>query len=176
MMRSLSGAMEPPSPVISVVIPWKIFEGKCGFTRMVISDCPSMSMNPGATTMPWASMVCLAAATGSLPIATIRPLRIPMSPEYQGDPVPSMMWPFLMRTSKEEVWLNAGTQSKTTSAKVRNCESAKLIWISDLCDSLWFKVFQRLNHRGHREHRGNQHLNVISHFRTHRENPQGGWV
>ncbi len=51
-MASLSGATEPPSPVISVVIPWKIFDGRRGSTRMVSSDCPSMSMNPGATTMP----------------------------------------------------------------------------------------------------------------------------
>ena len=51
-MASLIGATESPSPVISVVMPWKIFEGRRGSTRMVSSDWPSMSMNPGATTLP----------------------------------------------------------------------------------------------------------------------------
>ena len=67
MIASFSGAGEPPSPVISVVIPWKIFDGRLGFTRMVISDCPSMSMNPGATTLPAASTVRFA----------LRPLKPP---------------------------------------------------------------------------------------------------
>ena len=57
MMASFSGATEPPSPVTSVVMPWKILDGRCGLTRMVNSDWPSMSMKPGATTMPCASMV-----------------------------------------------------------------------------------------------------------------------
>jgi len=34
------------------------------------------------------------------PIATIRPALTPMSPEYQGEPVPSMIWQFVMSISK----------------------------------------------------------------------------
>jgi hypothetical protein len=79
--------------VISVVIPWKIFEGRCGFASMEASDCPSMSIKPGATIMPRASIIRLASAPSSAPICTIRPFRTATSPEYQGEPVPSMMWP-----------------------------------------------------------------------------------
>ena len=100
MIASLSGAGDPPSPVISVVIPWKTFEGSLGFARMVRSDWPSMSMNPGATTAPAASTVRAALAPASRPIAAMRPPRIPMSPAYHGEPVPSTTWPFRMTRSK----------------------------------------------------------------------------
>src|SRR5579864_5957261 len=64
-----------------------------------------MSMKPGATTLPAASMVRLRAEAERLPMAAILPSRIPMSPEYHGEPVPSMMWPFVMTMSKEPaVW------------------------------------------------------------------------
>src|SRR5579862_589753 len=99
MIESLSGATDPPSPVTSVVMPWKIFEGRCGFTRIVSSDWPSMSMNPGATTIPCASTRRVAAEPASRPIAAIRPPRIPTSAAYQGEPVPSMTWPFAITTS-----------------------------------------------------------------------------
>src|SRR5436309_9332973 len=36
-----------------------------------------------------------------LPIAAILPLRMPMSPEYQGEPVPSMIRPRVMTMSKD---------------------------------------------------------------------------
>ena len=100
MIASLSGAIEPPSPVISVVIPWKILDGRCGFTRMVSSDWPSISMKPGATTSPRASTRFVASLPASLPMAAIRPERIPRSAEYHGEPVPSTMRPFSMTTSK----------------------------------------------------------------------------
>jgi len=93
MIASLSGAIELPSPVTSEVIPWKIFDGSRGSTRIVISDCPSISINPGATTFPPASIVRLRGAADRFPIAAILPSRIPTSPEYHGDSVPSMMCP-----------------------------------------------------------------------------------
>ena len=93
-MASFSGATEPPSPVISVVMPWKIFDGRCGSTRIVSSDCPSMSMKPGATTLPAASIVCFRGGVRQRPIAAMRPSRMPTSPEYHGEPVPSTTWPF----------------------------------------------------------------------------------
>src|SRR5690349_6947396 len=58
-----------------------------------------MSMNPGATTMPRASMVFRAGAPARSPMAAICPFRIPTSPAYQGEPVPSMMWPLRMTRS-----------------------------------------------------------------------------
>src|SRR6266853_5019112 len=67
---------------------------------MVISDCPNMSIKPGATTLPWASMVRVRASPDRLPMAAIFPPRMPMSPEYQGEPDPSMMWPLVMTRSK----------------------------------------------------------------------------
>ena len=100
MIASFSGATEPPSPVISVVMPWKIFDGTCGSTSRVSSDWPSMSMKPGATTCPRASMTCRAGAFVSRPMAAMRPFLIPTSAAYQGDPVPSITWPLRITMSK----------------------------------------------------------------------------
>src|SRR6266542_3389195 len=47
MTFSSSGAIDSPSPVTSVVMPWKIFDAARGSTRTLYSDCPSRSMNPG---------------------------------------------------------------------------------------------------------------------------------
>jgi hypothetical protein len=47
--------------------------------------------NPGATTIPLASMRRLAAAPERCPMAATRPSRMPRSAPYQGDPVPSTM-------------------------------------------------------------------------------------
>ena len=60
---------------------------------MFNSDWPSMSMKPGATISPFASMVVRAVASGNRPIATMRPSRMATSPWYHGEPVPSMMRP-----------------------------------------------------------------------------------
>ena len=65
-----------------------------------------MSMNPGATTSPCASMRRVAGASASRPIAAIRPLRIPTSAAYQGEPVPSTTRPLTMTTSNGgDVWV-----------------------------------------------------------------------
>jgi hypothetical protein len=66
-----------------------------------------MSMKPGATTLPLASIVRLRAAEERLPMAEMRPSRIPMSPEYHGEPVPSMMCPLVMTRSKDASAANA---------------------------------------------------------------------
>src|ERR1700687_1225104 len=82
-MASFSGAMDSPSPVISVVIPWKIFEGRRESTRMVYSDCPSMSMKTGsnnhAARIDGASVWCGAeiADEDNLPVANSDTARIP---------------------------------------------------------------------------------------------------
>src|SRR5437870_9873746 len=69
-----------------------------------------MSMKPGATTSPLASIVRLRGASARLPMATIRPSRIPMSPEYQGEPVPSTICPLVMTMSSDCAGL-AGTEA-----------------------------------------------------------------
>src|SRR6266545_4335860 len=62
MIFSSIGAIDSPSPVTSVVMPWVILDAARPSTRTLYSDCPSRSMNPGATTRPDASIVRLAAA------------------------------------------------------------------------------------------------------------------
>src|SRR5436309_3052429 len=59
-----------------------------------------MSMKPGATTIPRASMLRHAGAPESRPIAAILPARIPTSAAYHGEPVPSITWPLWMTRSK----------------------------------------------------------------------------
>ncbi len=93
MVNAVCGATEPPSPVSSVVIPWVILLRTCGSTRTVISDWPSRSMKPGATTSPLASMVRRARAFGRVPTAAIRSPRIARSPLNQGLPEPSTIRP-----------------------------------------------------------------------------------
>jgi hypothetical protein len=53
------------------------------------SACEWMSINPGATYLPVASMTRVALASASVPTATIRPPRTPTSAGNQGLPVPS---------------------------------------------------------------------------------------
>src|SRR6266849_11218291 len=90
---------------------------------MVSSDWPSMSIKPGATTMPWASIVRLRCVSPRFPMAAIFPARIPTSPEYQGEPVPSMMWPLTMTTSNDGVAACAPTRRTPASntMAVSNC-------------------------------------------------------
>src|SRR5580698_5988562 len=78
-----------------------------------------MSMNPGATTFPLALMVRLRSVAERLPIAAMWPSRIPMSPEYQGEPVPSMMCPLMMTMSK------GASAAKARVEKIRNRERMK---------------------------------------------------
>ena len=61
-----------PSPVISVVTPCMIFDAARPSTRTLNSDCPSMSMKPGATTRPVASTVWRAGRPARSPMAAMR--------------------------------------------------------------------------------------------------------
>src|SRR5438552_14776407 len=49
MVFSFCGAIDPPSPVISVVIPWESLLSERLSRSRETSDWPSMSMKPGAT-------------------------------------------------------------------------------------------------------------------------------
>ena len=48
-VRSFCGAIDPPSPVISVVMPCESLLSERLSIKSEVSDCPSMSINPGAT-------------------------------------------------------------------------------------------------------------------------------
>src|SRR4051794_18112347 len=66
-----------------------------------MSECEWMSMNPGATIRPLASMTRPAFAPGSRwPMAAIRSPRIARSPSNHGFPVPSTIRPPRMRMSQ----------------------------------------------------------------------------
>ena len=92
-IRAFVGAMERPSPVISVVMPWVILLAARLSTSTLYSDWPSMSMNPGATTRFVASMRRFAAAPDRFPTAAIRSPEIPTSARTHGAPVPSTTRP-----------------------------------------------------------------------------------
>ena len=96
---SLTGAAEPPSPVTSEVMPWRTLDSAALSASSVISDWPSMSMNPGATTWSAASMRRRAAARERSPTATTRSPARPTSARNQGAPVPSTTRPPAMTRS-----------------------------------------------------------------------------
>ena len=69
-----------PSPVISVVMPCVSLLTACLSMSRLVSDWPSMSMKPGATIRPLASMVRLATSVGSaLPTKAMRSPMMPTS-------------------------------------------------------------------------------------------------
>jgi hypothetical protein len=98
--RSFTGAIEEPSPVTSVVTPWRTLLAARLSTSTLNSDWPRRSMNPGATTRLVASIVLAALTEPSEPTAAMRSATIPTSPRNQGLPVPSTMRPLEMSRSK----------------------------------------------------------------------------
>ena len=99
-MASFSGATEPPSPVISVVMPWKILDGRCGFDQngefRLSEHVDEAGRDDHAAARRWCGAPVAAAR---LPIAAILPPRMAMSAAYQGEPVPSMTRPLRITTS-----------------------------------------------------------------------------
>src|ERR1700677_3420199 len=77
--------MELPSPVISVVIPCESLLNERLSISKDISDCPSMSINPGETICPVASITFLAcAAPPPTPTLCFPPPVCPGAGEPQG--------------------------------------------------------------------------------------------
>src|SRR5215813_4142082 len=64
-------------------------------------------------------MVRLREESARFPIAAIFPSRMPMSPEYQGEPVPSIMWPFVMTRSNDCTQLPA-EQNRIRARRLTN--------------------------------------------------------
>src|SRR5581483_8590944 len=109
---------------------------------MVSSDCPSISIKPGATTSPRASIVVPRFAWDKLPIAAIFPSRMPISPEYHGDPVPSIMWPLMITVSKLCcAWdTTDNTQKTTIMDQLLRCLSSTLTSEFDLIRHIQFNA------------------------------------
>src|SRR5277367_6243882 len=83
-----------------------------------------MSMNPGATTLPAASIVFLRVEVARFPMAATLPSRIPTSPEYHGDPVPSMIWPLVMTKSNGG---GGAARAKGIQTRTSNADTAARI-------------------------------------------------
>ena len=94
---AVMGAGETPSPVSSVVMPWRIFDSARGSTRTSSSLWPRRSMKPGQRTSPRRSMRRRARAFERSPTEAMRPARMPRT---QGAPVPSTTRPFEKTRSK----------------------------------------------------------------------------
>jgi hypothetical protein len=106
-MRALTGAIDEPSPVISVVIPCVILLAARGSTSTLYSDCPSMSMKPGATTRRLASMRRFACVPSRRPTAAIRSPTTQTSARNHGAPVPSTTRP-PAKSRSQRAWGAAG--------------------------------------------------------------------
>src|SRR5215469_1708338 len=78
-----------------------------------------MSMKPGATTCPWASMLRSARGDPRLPTAAIRPSRTATSAAYHGVPVPSMTCPLRITRSYSEsaAWPSGTARTSSPSAR-----------------------------------------------------------
>ena len=102
------GAAEKPQlPTTSSVTPWRIFDSARGFSGRVKSECVWMSMNPGATTWPRASITRWAGRVERDSSATMRPFPMLTSPSRPAAPLPSMTWP--PRISRSSMnWVDGG--------------------------------------------------------------------
>gem|GEM_PF-5540490 len=86
-------------PTTQVVIPCMTLWRTSGRQRATIPEWLWVSMNPGQTTRPSASITDSASAPERSPMAAMRSPLIPRSARTAGAPVPSKTCPFLMRRS-----------------------------------------------------------------------------
>src|SRR5262249_46605863 len=93
------GAEKPQWPMISVVTPWRTLLSAFGLIGRVKSECVFMSMKPGATARPSASITRVAPSVRRGPIAARRPSAIARSPATPGLPLPSIRRPLRIRMS-----------------------------------------------------------------------------
>src|SRR5262249_10948450 len=85
--------------MISVVTPWRTLLSAFGLIGRVKSEWVLMSMKPGATARPSASITRIAVAARRGPIAAIRPSATARSPATPGLPLPSISMPLRIRMS-----------------------------------------------------------------------------
>ena len=133
-IRSLTGAMDSPSPVISVVTPIMTLLIARGSISTYCSDCPSMSMKPGATICPRASISRLACAPLRFPIRAMRSSLMAMSALKTGLPVPSITRPLRMIRSyaagAASFTLGATAKGRTMAPKHNAATSNLIDWTS----------------------------------------------
>src|SRR5579871_3777454 len=85
--------------MISVVTPWRTLLSAFGLIGRVKSEWVLMSMKPGATARPCASITRVALPATRGPTAAMRPSATARSPEMPGLPVPSISRPPRIRMS-----------------------------------------------------------------------------
>src|SRR5690242_6929737 len=85
--------------MISVVTPWRTLLSAFGLIGSVKSEWVLMSMKPGATASPCASIVRVAVPSRCGPIAAMRPSATARSPATPGLPLPSINRPLRIRMS-----------------------------------------------------------------------------
>ena len=85
--------------MISVVTPWRTLLSALGLIGSVKSEWVLMSMKPGATARPAASMVFAAGSSIGEPIAAIRPSLMATSAATPALPLPSNTSPPRIRMS-----------------------------------------------------------------------------
>src|SRR5579862_5303144 len=85
--------------MISVVTPWRTLLSAFGLIGRVKSECVLMSIKPGATASPAASMIFRAPSAICGPIAAMRPSAMARSAATPGLPVPSYKIPPRIRMS-----------------------------------------------------------------------------
>ena len=126
-------------PVTWVVTPWYAMLSAPGSSTRLTSEWVCMSMKPGVTTFPAASMTRAASASGSAPIASILPRDTPTSAGYPGPPEPSTTLPPRMRRS------NAMLPTPPSSSR----GGLYMAQTPGRHTGSW-----DVHHRGHREHGG----------------------
>src|SRR5215470_4037195 len=116
-----TGATENPQlPTTSSVTPCRIFDSARGLSGKVKSECVWMSMNPGATTCPRASITRRAARAELGSTATMRPSSTATSASRPGPPLPSITWP--RRISKSSIALFPGQRRSAAPMRtIRQC-------------------------------------------------------
>ena len=80
-------------PTTSVVTPWRILLSASGFRGRVKSEWVWMSMKPGATICPEASISRCASRSAQSPTAVMRPFLMATSARRAGVPFPSITCP-----------------------------------------------------------------------------------
>ena len=80
-------------PTTSVVTPWRTLDSASGFRGRVKSEWVWMSMKPGATICPEASISRCASWSSPSPTAVMRPFLMATSARRAGAPLPSITCP-----------------------------------------------------------------------------------
>ena len=112
-------------PTTSVVTPWRILLSASGFRGRVKSEWVWMSMKPGTTICPEASISRCASRPSHSPTAVMRPFLIATSAHRAGVPFPSITCPPRINRSSTRCSSMSGPMSREFAA---SCEPANSSW------------------------------------------------